>query len=184
MENYEIEAKYKIKDLEKVLNYVTKKLGLREYAKCIETDYYFNHPCKDFKQTDEALRTRRIVCQGIESIVLTYKGPKEHSELGIKKRIEIETYVSDLDKILMILEKLGFRKVIEFSKERTTYKNNNLVITIDKLYGIGIFMEIETNNVELIHKIREELAKYIEPETKTYLEICLETQKCTSARDL
>lgn len=184
MENYEIEAKYRVKDLDKVLKYISKRLGLKKYMTCIETDYYFNHPCRDFRQTDEALRVRRVLCQDLESIVLTYKGPREDSELGIKKRIEIETIVNDLYKILMILEKLGFKQVIVFSKERTTYKNEDLVVTIDKLYGIGTFMEIETSSMEVIKTIREDLAHYIEPIAKTYLEICLETQKCVNLRDI
>ncbi|PKP56980.1 MAG: class IV adenylate cyclase, partial [Candidatus Altiarchaeales archaeon HGW-Altiarchaeales-1] len=54
----EVEVKAKINDLEKFekrLNEINAKFLKKE----IQEDIYFNHPCRDFAKTDEALRIRK-----------------------------------------------------------------------------------------------------------------------------
>src|SRR5690242_2356685 len=54
-----------------------------------EADHYFNAPDRDFAQTDEAFRLRRIGPKNL----LTYKGPK--SPGLVKTRAEIEVPLAD-----------------------------------------------------------------------------------------
>src|SRR2546423_10558721 len=50
-----------------------------------EADHYYNAPDRDFAQTDEALRLRRI---GAANIV-TYKGPKQPGPAKTRTEIEV-----------------------------------------------------------------------------------------------
>lgn len=107
-----------------------------------EEDYYFNHPCRDFKKTDEALRVRKS-----KKVYLTYKGARVDKETKTRKEIEVE--VSDFDKILQILEELGFKFVAKVSKVRRIYVLDDLKITVDSVDGLGEFVEIELESEEL-----------------------------------
>src|ERR1700677_1246186 len=72
-----------------------------------EADHYFNAPDRDFAQTDEAFRLRRIGPANF----LTYKGPKRPS--GVKKRTELEIGLRDgpeaAEQIVQLLTFLGYR---------------------------------------------------------------------------
>ena len=59
---------------------------------CDQVDEYFNHPCRDFAVTDEALRLRKD-----PDGKMTYKGPK--LDRTTKTREEIEMDIDDLDKM-------------------------------------------------------------------------------------
>jgi len=106
-------------------------------------DTYYNHPCKDFSNTDEALRIRVRRFDGHFEAFLTYKGPKidNHS----KSRVEVEVPISDPDKHAEILRNLGFSEVLTLDKVREKYYvDKGIVIALDDVSGIGRFIEIET----------------------------------------
>ena len=100
----------------------------------IEEDEYFNHPCLNFGDTDEALRLRN----GKE---LTYKGPKVDNDT--KSREEIEVRVDDAEKMRNILLTLGFKFVTKVKKSRKYYSFNGTTICIDHVFELGYFVEIE-----------------------------------------
>src|SRR3954447_119375 len=81
-----------------------------------EADHYFNAPDRDFAQTDEAFRMRRVG----QANFLTYKGPKLAS--GVKKRIELEVPLPDGDEaaeqFTQLLVHLGYRPVAVVRKYR------------------------------------------------------------------
>ncbi len=175
----EIEAKYEyicgnIDDVVKKLV----KIGYTIIGEYIEHDTYYNHPCRDFSKTDEALRLRiRRSNNGIVSI-LTYKGPRKIIQGNIKSRIELETKINDPESMDNILKKLGFRKVLSFSKKRIVLIRDGVEVNVDELLGVGSFVEIETRNVELIGEFYKAIKECLKPVRKTYLEICLETGRC------
>ncbi|OYT40785.1 MAG: adenylyl cyclase [Desulfurococcales archaeon ex4484_58] len=177
MSEYEIEVKYRVLCDVKYVKEKLSILDLKLVDECIETDTYLNHPCKDFSKTDEALRLRIRKCSSGTKYYITYKGPREPG-LEVKKRIEIESIIVDYDKVLKILERLGFTPILKYSKHRTIYGGEELSITIDQLYDVGVFLEIETCNIELIKKLKDILGYCIEEVHETYLEICLSTKKC------
>ena len=83
----------------------------REYHE----DTYYQHPCRDFSRTDEALRIRVRRFNGHFEAFLTYKGPKI-DEVS-KTREEIEAMVEDeelvpqtVEKLRTILEELGVER--------------------------------------------------------------------------
>ena len=155
-----------------------------EYGEYIDSynqkDIYLNHPSRDFSETDEALRIRFIN----KDPYITYKGPKL-DEVS-KSREEIETKLIEPEKHKKILKKLGFKEAAEINKKRYEYKINDFKILIDKVTGLGTYIEIETKSnkdkyeesVKETKNIARELG-FQEKEliTKSYLELKLEKNK-------
>jgi inorganic triphosphatase YgiF len=86
----EIEMKFPVEEFAQVKK-VLAGWQARPDGGVIEEDHYFNAPHRDFAQTDEALRIRRI---GPHS-QLTYKGPKHAGPT--KTRTELEVPLHDGD---------------------------------------------------------------------------------------
>ena len=180
---FEVELKYRISQdiYDKIMRDLSSKWKFLYEVE--ERDIYLAHPCRDFAETDEALRIRveRKVGE-VPKIILTYKGPRVGSE-G-KTREEISTEVSDLDSCLRIFEKLGFKKVIEILKRRRVYSRENYTLVLDDVEGLGKFIEIEcvTNSRDLVDECVRSIKKIAEElgldesliEKKTYLELMLE----------
>ncbi len=110
--------------------------GLRVEATVREVDVYYSHPCRDFLETDEALRLR-ISGEGAR---LTYKGPRR-VEAGVKERLEIEAPVGE--GVRGILEALGFREALRIVKDRVYMSGRGYTATLDRVEGLGCFVEIE-----------------------------------------
>src|SRR5262245_45217914 len=74
-----------------------------------EADHYFNAPDRDFAQTDEALRLRRIDSANF----VTYKGPKWDKQT--KTRTEVEVPLAEgataAHDFMQLLQHLGYRPV-------------------------------------------------------------------------
>lgn len=125
-----------------------------EFEKTVwQADAYYNAPHRDFSSTDEALRLRE---QG-DKVYLTYKGKKLDAKS--KTRKEVEVGVSDRAKMEDILLSLGFRKTLDVHKERHIYHYKGAEICLDRLEGLGDFVEAESmaENGSDIGKKRDEL---------------------------
>lgn len=136
----EVEAKIELQSCNEV-NDVTRKLenmGAKKEAQVYEEDIYFQHPCRDFARTDEALRLRVIG----ERVELTYKGPKTIFG-GSKTRAEYTVLLSDLRQAKLILESLGFKPVASVRKRRIYYSYGEVSISVDRVEGLGCFIEVE-----------------------------------------
>lgn len=123
-------------DLKKVKEKL-KRLDANRIGKKIQKDIYYQAPHRDFKKTDEALRIRRED----EETYLTYKGPKIDEET--KTREEIEINLEDFGKMDSILESLGFKKSETVEKQRELYSLDEYKIALDKVEGLGEYIEIE-----------------------------------------
>src|SRR3954470_19109093 len=80
---YEVEQKYRYSadlNLEQRLD----ELGARWESVNQQSDVYYAHPVRNFAETDEALRIRRVG----EKNFVTYKGPK--IDKTTKTRMELE----------------------------------------------------------------------------------------------
>jgi len=175
----EKEVKLRIKTSIEDVKRVIDRYGFRFIDRYTETDTYFQHPCRDFRESDEALRIRYRCSSSTGCIYrLTYKGPKKIIN-GVKYRDEYEIEINDIDNTITILKSLGFKPVLSFSKIRYIYRDRDIEISIDNLCGVGIFMEIEgsEDRVRELMKIFIEFSEIIE---KTYLEICVDTGRCIS----
>lgn len=168
---FKLRIEVPIRDVYEIL----RKIKAEPVMHVVEIDMYFQHPCRDFRESDEALRLRLRFSGGELKAVLTYKGPKK-LEGVVKSREEIEVEVSDYSNFVEMLKRLGFTEVSTFTKIRDVYSVEGAKVYVDRLCGVGLFMEIEGGS---------ELSRYLdlfkeigEPVTETYLEICLKTGRC------
>ena len=119
-------------------------LGFRLHRTVRETDAYYQGVNRDFRQTDEALRLRccRLLPEGPEEILLTYKGPK--LDTASCARVEYETAVADGEAARLLLEALGHRAARIVDKMRREYVRAGVTLCLDEVTGLGWFLELET----------------------------------------
>lgn len=172
-----IEKEIKLKLLDKgkisvLEKYIIKKgaIFLGEYN---TVDEYFSHPCRDFKQTDEALRIR-IMNNNTE---LTYKGSRASNIPKVREEFTVK--VNNYEVLKAILLKLGFKPIAKITKHRKIFTlNGDVKIFIDSVDRLGYFVEVETELTEKILnfiRILNEAGVKWKLEHRTYLELYLET---------
>jgi adenylate cyclase class 2 len=165
----EIEIKAYCDNREEVIQKII-TLGGRFKERLIEHDIYFNHPCRDFATTDEALRIRVADRRNI----LTYKGPKIGEKT--KTRFEEEVDFNHLESMKIVLLRLGFTVVDEVVKKREIYYVNDIEICVDEVVALGNFVELEKRG-EKKEAVEDELFTLAEKlglyrfETRSYLEL-------------
>ncbi len=146
-----------------------------------EEDLYFEHPCRRFGETDEALRVR-FSEKGVE---LTYKGPKVDEVTKSREEISVKTS----ENIVSVLEKLGFETVGKIKKKRKIYRKGDLSLFLDEVWGeafgeeiyLGKYLEVEGigEYEELVDRVISEAKKLgvKEFERRSYLELLLSRVK-------
>jgi adenylate cyclase class 2 len=119
--------------------------GVPPPAALEEADHYFNAPDRDFAQTDEAFRVRRI---GTANFV-TYKGPKRDQQTKTRTEIEVPLAQGDqpAEEFMRLLQHLGYRPVAVVRKRRRIYRLSReayaVEVCLDEVEGVGRFAEIE-----------------------------------------
>jgi adenylate cyclase class 2 len=110
-----------------------------------EADHYYNAPDRDFGQTDEALRLRRI---GPVNLI-TYKGRRQPGPTKTRTEIEVplqEGNAAATD-FLRILEHLGYRATAVVRKQRRAYEFQRgefaMQACLDDVERLGKFVEVE-----------------------------------------
>lgn len=168
----EIEAKARIGDM-KLIEKRILDIGGKFLKVETQADTYFRHPFRDFSKTDEALRVREID----KRYFLTYKGPK--IDKITKTRKEIEVGFSDIKNVREILHRLGFKKVLNIVKKRKYFALGEFSVMMDKVKGLGNFVEIEKHTDtykpdELVRLIKKLGINEDAMERRSYLELMLE----------
>lgn len=173
MIEFEIKIEADIGEVRKQL----KELNAEKINEEINQDQYFNHPNRDFGITDEALRIRKTA----KSQYITYKGPKFDDKSKSRKEINVEYLGTALDEIL---QELDFTKSGIVRKNRETWRLDEITITLDKVQGLGEYVELEVvgtnkNNLQFylnkLYTMGEKLG--LDPSkqiTKSYLELLRE----------
>jgi len=137
-----------------------------------QEDTYFKHPCWNFKDRDEALRVRE---EG-NIFFLTFKGPKLDKKIKVRKEVQLQVE----PEIFELLKEIGFFELKKVRKRRKLYQWENLKVCLDKVEGLGDFLEIEGKSWEDKSIIRELVKKLnIKEEsllTISYLELLLRKQ--------
>ncbi len=147
-----------------------------------DVDVYFNAPHRDFAQTDEAFRVRRI---GTKNYV-TYKGPRR--DPATKTRAEIEVALAEglapAEDFQRILVALGFRPVATVRKRRRVWRTQRggyeLEVCLDDVERVGAYVELEIiapeSELEAARAVVLQVAKELgltESERRSYLELLL-----------
>jgi adenylate cyclase class 2 len=140
----EIEVKYRVGDRSALVAKLA-ALAAERVGERVDEDHYFNAPDRDFRQTDEAFRLRRI---GAENR-LTYKGPKRVAVTKTRKEIEIRLADGDdtaTDTGQMLVD-LGYRPVAVVRKRRVLYHLGrgpfSVEVCLDEVDHVGTFAEVE-----------------------------------------
>lgn len=168
----EIEVKSPCDDLRRVERILVEK-GAKLTGRRRQVDIFMSHPARDFGATDEALRIRMEDGSGS----LTYKGPK--TDKDTKTREELKMDVRDIDALLLILRRLGFRVSGRVEKMRTTYSIQGVTVCLDSVSDLGDFVESEYEGTDLedgkeaVFSMMRELGLRGN-ERRSYLELLLE----------
>jgi adenylate cyclase class 2 len=178
---YEVELKFPLVDAEPVLKRLA-ALGARQAPVLNQVDRYFNHPSRNFAETDEALRIRDLG----DRQELTYKGPILDSQTKTRHEIEVPLANGESrDKLAEVLRLLGFREVGAVQKVRQprhlVWMQRDFEIALDEVAGLGPFIELETlatdaerpAAVEAVLALAAELGLSA-PERKSYIRLLLE----------
>lgn len=147
-ESFEVEVKVPIEDIELMAQKLVKS-GAKELNSEVQIDTYFDHPCRTFVKTDEAVRVRTRRPLNEQKLAtshvpneLTYKGPKLDEKT--KTRVEYSVGIDDIDDLTSILESLGFKSIAKVVKKRTFFDLRDITISIDDVEDVGLFLELES----------------------------------------
>lgn len=140
----EVELKFRLDDAAPLIAQLA-EMGGQRLSTVLQLDEYFNHPQRNFAETDEAVRIRQT--DGTSCI--TYKGPLIDRETKTRREIEIGLLGSSAGSDMrMMLESLGFRPVMFVRKSRDAWKleycDRDIEVAIDQVDGLGQFVELET----------------------------------------
>lgn len=147
---YEVELKLRVDNA--VVRERLEALGASFEGVVSQVDTYYDAPDRDFAETDEAFRIRRETPSGAspddgdgeanaETAKLTYKGPLVDGES--KTREEHETAVANGAAVERIVEGLGYSPAATVEKERSFYSLDGYTVTLDRVAGVGEFVEVE-----------------------------------------
>lgn len=190
---FEIEQKYHVDDRHDLVERLAAAAAVL-VSEQVNDDTYYNHPCRDFAETGEALRVRRV--DGMPMV--TYKGTKLPGDVKAREELEWRLDPGDINGVSMerLLTHLGFCRVATVSKRRQTYRigtdDDPITVTIDHVPALaqagrsGLFAEIEcvlssdTPTDEEIRKTRKRITqiagtlKLDQAESRSYLRMQLE----------
>jgi adenylate cyclase class 2 len=181
----EIEMKFPTVDFAPVVDHLT-RWQAKPLSPQDEADHYYNAPDRDFGQTDEALRLRRI---GPVNLI-TYKGRRQPGPTKTRTEIEVPLQKGDAaaTAFLRILEHLGYRRAAVVRKHRRPYEFQRADFTmqacLDDVEHLGRFVEIEivappdkrdAAQAVLLGVVGE--LGLTTPESRSYLQMILETVK-------
>jgi adenylate cyclase class 2 len=184
---FEVEQKYRVDDPQRVERTLA-SLGVALSPAVHQVDRYFNHPSRDFAQTDEALRIRSTGSRNR----ITYKGAKIDSTT--KTRAELELPLADGSEAALayceLLEVLDFKPVPEVRKRRRTgtldWQGDPIEISLDDVAEVGSFVELEQTVTEAeLDRARRQLAELAErlelhdAERRSYLELLLASRQAS-----
>lgn len=147
----ENEVKYKAKNL----LLIKKKLalcGFKLQKKVFHHDYYFSPPHKSFAGSRKYYLRLRRQRQSTEFSYHIVKNNLQTQELEVK--------VDDFKIFLQILKLLDFKTDCEVRKERFIYKKGEIRVMLDRVSGLGNFVEIEYCG-KLTKKVEREFNKLI-----------------------
>lgn len=140
----EVEIKFRVPDNALVQRLIdTGPLVFAEPV--VQRDIYWNHPQRNFRETDESLRIRISGDQNI----LTYKAPRLDTLTRTRPEIEVPflTGCESMEKMRTVLLSLGFRIIESVEKSRRAaalhWEGLKVEVTLDEVQSLGTFLEIE-----------------------------------------
>jgi adenylate cyclase class 2 len=143
--SWEVELKFEVAE-ESVLLHKLAVMGFEPRGIEQHCDFYFRHPCRDFRVTDEAFRLRQIDSRAY----VTYKGPRQAAKVKTRPEIELGLVADELEAWKEMLERLGFVGLPVVRKRRQIFRpaltdatHAGFTVTLDEVEQLGRFAEIE-----------------------------------------
>jgi adenylate cyclase class 2 len=178
---WEVEQKFLVQDITATEAKLA-QLGAIISVPIEQVDWYFNHPSRDFGQTDEALRLRQVGRLNW----ITYKGPR--IDTTTKTRQELELPLPDGPGIpgqfAILLTALGFQPAATVRKTRRPGKLNwegrRIEVALDSVDHVGTYLELEIiaqfDEVNAARTVLQALSERLSlgaTERRSYLELLL-----------
>ena len=162
----EIEAKMSVPDLE-AMRARLREAGAERAGRALETNTFFDTEDRSLLASDQGLRLRRNLDRdtAAEEHVITYKGPRQHGQL--KSREEVELSVENSDAAVLLLERLGFARMLSFEKRRESWRLGGCKVELDELPYLGSFVEVEGPGEQPVLAVREQLGLADRPIVKS-----------------
>lgn len=141
---WEVEQKFSITSEAELAAKLT-NLGVQLGQPIEQIDNYFNHPCRNFAVTDEALRLRQIGDQNF----ITYKGPKIDPATKTRREIELPLLPGPdaANHHRELLVALGFQPSGAVTKTRRSgslvWQGFEAHIAWDDVATLGKYLELE-----------------------------------------
>jgi adenylate cyclase class 2 len=154
--------------------------GGKNEGKRRQSDLYLNHPCRDFARTDESVRIRSEMRSGGTKLKITYKGPKVSGRSKARAEQEIELAKgTDPGTLLSFFRSIGFTEVVMIEKIRDIFKLEGVELSVDRVKGLGVFVEAEKVAASVPEAEAEIIALmdslgFKDRERRSYLELLLE----------
>ncbi len=138
----ELECKIRVESHEAIRERL-RDSGATYIGRVCETNRLFDNDDASLLAADCGLRVRtvRVLDGEGPAASLTYKGPRQASDL--KRREELESAVTDPEAVAAILAALGFSERVLFEKRRESWRLAECQVELDELPALGLFVEIE-----------------------------------------
>jgi adenylate cyclase class 2 len=182
---FEVEQKHPVKDVAALVAELEQR-GVTIGPSVEQVDHYFNHPSRDFAQTDEALRIRSTRGKSF----VTFKGPKLDTATKTRRELELPLDLDDTDgaRFTELLEALGFKSVAFVRKRRRTFHiewhGRDVEGALDDVLNVGTFVELELQADEAdLDETRAAISALASDlqlgpsERRSYLELLLERRE-------
>ena len=164
-DNVEREAKFFIRDLNKIAQQIINLGGIVIQPRVLETNFRFDTPERELTASYQVLRLRQDT-----RTRLTYKGPANPNS-EVSARLEYEVGIDDLNTAERILLALGYEVITIYEKYRASYSLDNVEISLDEM-PYGEFIEIEGTDIQQIRQMAEKIDLKWEKRTSlSYLRI-------------
>jgi adenylate cyclase, class 2 len=178
---FEVEQKHRVDDPDALLQKLAER-GAALGPEIEQCDTYFAHPCRDFAQTDEALRIRVVAGE----CCVTYKGPKLDAATKTRREIELPLAAGEQDWTELLMA-LGFQPVTMVRKSRRPFELEHHGAIVhgawDVVNGVGTFVELELTadqvSLDSARAIVKSLSDELQlgpSERRSYLEMLLDVR--------
>ena len=154
MEKVDIEMKFSLRNADQLIE---KLKSIANPKSSYQKDTYFVPPHRDFlKQIpiSEWLRIR----EDDHGININYKHWHNKDDSEAISCDELETGLEDAGTLRRILERLDFKEIIVVEKQRNNWNHKDVIVSVDRVTGLGDFIEVEFDGVsESIEEVKEHL---------------------------
>lgn len=167
---YEVEVKIKLADKEAMKQTILQAGGVKLNSD-YHIDIYYDHPCRSFSETDEAIRIRHrtrtegpsITESGHSPVELTYKGPKVDKNTKTRIEYTVDLNEKDLESMIQILLNSGFKHVARIVKHREFFDIQGITASLDVVTDVGNYIEFEliADGKDEMKKARERILNLI-----------------------